>query len=139
MPILISMKLPFFCFITFIINLHNCLYIFEYFVICVLQDFYPIVVFISVTFYDVRGSPWHCFASLTEVIVFLFPYCLYCLDFKLKFFHHHFQKLLSRHIFLSARYFGQTNSWAHILMHITNVYACICVWNKIIHIYILLI
>lgn len=66
----------FLCFITFIINLHNCLYIFEYFVICVLQDFYPIVIFISVTFYDVRGSPWHCFASLTEVVVYFHPVCI---------------------------------------------------------------
>ena len=73
MPIFIFMKLPFFYFITFLINLHNCLYIFEYFVICVLQDFYPIV---SVTFYDVKGSPGIFLLHLQKFLSFYFhPVC----------------------------------------------------------------
>lgn len=130
MPILIFNEITIFlCFITFIINLHNCLYIFEYFVICIITRLLSYCHLYLCYFLWCEGFPLAllCFTCRSCC---LFPSCVYYLDFKLKPFPSSLI-ILSRNIFLSARYLCLTNTRAHIVMQISNVYACICLWNKI--------
>lgn len=73
----------FLCFITFIINLHNCLYIFEYFVICITR-------LLTYCHLYLCYFLWWGVPSLALLLCFtyrsccLFPSCVYYLDFKLK-------------------------------------------------------